>query len=78
MKGRIVGDSAALRPPVEEPRSVDPDPLPEGRLDRRLRCGADRAARQRRWRAVGLDCRTERENSEMRERFAASQRKNSV
>ena len=51
----FVGDSAALRAPLEEPRSADPDPLPQGRLHRRLRGGADRAARQGRRRAVGLD-----------------------
>ena len=51
----FVGDSAALRAPVEEPRGADPDPLPQGHLHRRLRGGAGRAARQGRRRALGLD-----------------------
>ena len=34
---------------------ADPDPLPQGRLHRRLRGGAPRAARQGRRRALGLD-----------------------
>ena len=51
----FVGDSAALRAPVEEPRSADPDPLPEGHLHRRLRGGARRIARQGCRRALGLD-----------------------
>jgi hypothetical protein len=38
----FVGDSAALCTPVEEPRSADSDPLPQGRLHRRLRGGAGR------------------------------------
>ena len=49
------GHSAALRPAHEEPRSADPDPLPEGHLHRRLRGGAGCVARQGRRRAVGLD-----------------------
>ena len=32
----FVGDSASLRAPVEEPGGADPDPLPQGYLDRRL------------------------------------------
>jgi hypothetical protein len=33
----FLGDFAALRTPVEEPRSADPDPLPQGRLHPLLR-----------------------------------------
>ena len=51
----FVRNTAALRAPLEEPRSADPDPLPQGRLHRRLRGGAPRAARQGRRRALGLD-----------------------
>ena len=36
----------ALRPAFEEPRYADPDPLSERRVDRRLRAGAGRLARQ--------------------------------
>jgi hypothetical protein len=54
-EGHELGDSAALCTPVEEPRSADPYPLPQGRLHRRLRGGTCRVARQgRRW-AFGLD-----------------------
>src|SRR5262249_34975274 len=51
----FVGDSASLRAPVEKPGGADPDPLPEGHLDRRLRGRADRIARQGRRRALGFD-----------------------
>ena len=37
---------AALRPAFEEPRYADPGPLPERRVDRRLRACAGRLARQ--------------------------------
>jgi hypothetical protein len=33
----LVGDSAALCAPIEEPRGVDPDPLPEGHIHGQLR-----------------------------------------
>jgi hypothetical protein len=32
----FVGDSAALRAPLEKPRSADPDPLPHRPVDRRF------------------------------------------
>src|SRR5262245_28984880 len=51
----FVGDSASLRAAVEEPGGTDPDPLPQGHLDRRLRGRADRIAREGRQRALGLD-----------------------
>ena len=51
----FVGDLAALRAPLEEPRSTDPGALPQGHLQRRLRGGAGGAARQGRRRALGLD-----------------------
>jgi transposase len=52
---RRIGDSAALCAPIEEPRGVDPGPLPEGHIHGRLRGGAGRFARQRRRRPFGLD-----------------------
>src|SRR5262249_8165599 len=47
--------SGSLRAAVEEPGGTDPDPLPQGHLDRRLRGRADRIAREGRQRALGLD-----------------------
>jgi len=54
----FVGDFAALRAPIEEPRSADLDPLLERHLHRRLRGGIGCLARQGGGRAVGLDHRT--------------------
>jgi Zn-dependent peptidase ImmA (M78 family) len=46
---------ATLRAPLQEPRGADPDPLPQGRLDRRVRGGAGRARRQGCARPLGID-----------------------
>ena len=51
----IRDDPATLCPAIEEPRYANPDPLFEGRIDRRLRGGAGRLARQGRSWAIGLD-----------------------
>ncbi len=51
----LVGDFAPLCAPIEESRSADSDPLPQGHLQRRLRGGSRGAAWQRRRRALGLD-----------------------
>jgi hypothetical protein len=42
----FVDDFASLCMPIEEPGGVDPDPLPQGHLDRRLRGRAYRIVRQ--------------------------------
>jgi putative transposase len=57
---RIRFSSAILPPyaPVENSRSVDPDPLPQGCLHRRLRAGTPRIAGQGGRRALGLDHRS--------------------
>ena len=44
--GADAGNPPTLRPAFEEPRYADPDPLSERRVDRRLRGGAGRLARQ--------------------------------
>src|SRR5438876_35063 len=49
------GHLAALRAADKKPGGVDPDPLPEGHLDRRLRRGASGAGRQECARSFGLD-----------------------
>jgi len=54
-RSAFIGDSASPCASVEEPRSADPDPLPQGRLHRRLRGRADRITRQGCRQALGLD-----------------------
>jgi hypothetical protein len=51
----FLGDLAALRAPLEEPRGADPDPLSQRRLYRRLRRSTARLARQGCRRAFSLD-----------------------
>lgn len=51
----LVVDPTALRAPLEEPGGADPEPLPQGRLQRRLRRGTGGAARAGCRRPLGLD-----------------------
>jgi transposase len=57
--GRVLhpGDPAALRAALPQPGGADPNPLPEGHLDRRFRGDACRPARQGCAGPVGLDYR---------------------